>query len=84
MRILKNQIIYQCSYCGKRLLSKKGAKLHEEEYCWHSKSPSQIGIRERQLRCKHLRVATEYTCMPKGIVKEPAYSYCLDCGERIL
>ncbi|EJR96873.1 MULTISPECIES: hypothetical protein [Bacillus] len=33
MKVLINQTLYQCDHCGKRLLTKHGVKVHEEQYC---------------------------------------------------
>lgn len=32
-KTLKNQTLYQCEQCGKRLLTPHGAKLHKTKYC---------------------------------------------------
>lgn len=78
---LKNQTLYKCSYCGKRLLSKNGCKLHEHQYCKHYKSPHQQGIEINKKNCKHETVDTHYSYIPGEAVKEPAYNYCVDCGK---
>jgi len=83
MKILKNQIIYQCECCNKRLLSKKGAMIHEEQYCWHPDSPHKKKILEEQLKCKHEHIETQYSYMIGEAVKEPDYDLCLDCGAKI-
>lgn len=82
MKEIKNQTIYQCSYCGKRLLSKNGAKIHENTYCKHMDSPAQKSVIEKQNNCAHKNVETEYTYIPGEAVKEPNCDICLDCGAR--
>jgi len=73
MVILKNQIIFQCEYCGKRLLSKKGAKIHENKYCKNENSPN-------RKNCKHENTHTQYIIPPGETMQVPDYEICLDCG----
>jgi hypothetical protein len=80
MITLKNQTIYKCEYCGKRLLSKNGAKLHEENYCWASPIPKQKE-REKQENCNHDDIKTSYRYIPGEAVMEPDYNYCVECGK---
>ena len=80
MRTIKNQTIYQCEYCNKRLLSKNGAKLHENSYCKSSKSPHMSSIKEKQENCEHENTETIYGYIPGEAVKQPEYEFCLDCG----
>lgn len=82
MEIIKNATIYKCSFCGKRLLSRNGAKIHENEYCWHELSPRQKNILEKRRVCEHKNHETEYTYIPGEAVKEPSCEICLDCGAR--
>ena len=83
MKILNNQKLYQCSYCGRRFLSKKGAILHEEEYCKNNDSPCVIAIKKKQELCQHKRIETIYRYMPGEAVQEPDYDICIDCGKHI-
>lgn len=81
MKILTNQTIYQCEYCGKRLLSKNGAKIHESTYCTDENSPNQIAILEKQQKCKHENTYYRYCVMDgEDYVMEPDYEVCADCG----
>lgn len=78
MITLKKQTIYQCEYCGKRLLSKNGAKIHEEEYCRESPIVKQKRI-EYIKSCKH-EMTYSYSYIPGEAVKEPDYQFCIKCG----
>lgn len=81
MRVLKNQTIYQCEYCGKRLLSKRGAKIHEEEYCRNSPKVQEKRIREI-MSCNH-EWDTHWTPIPGEEWRyEPDHSYCIRCGVK--
>lgn len=81
MEILTNQTIYQCSYCNKRLLSKNGAKIHEEQYCKDKNSPHKKNIADKQSKCTHENVETMYRTIPgESHLKEPYYDLCVDCG----
>ena len=81
MRILKNQTLYQCEYCGRRLLSKAGAKLHEESYCKDEDSPRFVNMRAAQDDCPHEHRETEYSYIPGEAVMQPECEVCLDCGK---
>ena len=83
MKELNNQTIYQCSYCGKKNFTKRGSKLHEDEYCKHSDSPHMIAIKKRQYDCKHLNTETVYRYIPGECVQEPDYDQCIDCGAVV-
>ncbi|MCM3110651.1 hypothetical protein [Lederbergia lenta] len=78
MKTLKNQTIYQCEYCNKRLLSKNGAKIHEEEYCKQSHIVKQKRIDEI-IACNH-DMETHWGYIPGEAVMEPQYQYCVECG----
>lgn len=78
MITLKNQTIYQCEYCKKRLLSKQGAKIHEEQYCWASPIVRKKEI-DRIKDCDH-EMDTVWDYIPGEAVKEPQYDECLKCG----
>lgn len=78
MKILKNQTIYQCEYCGKRLLSKNGAKIHEEQYC--SQSPIVKQKRNDQIKSCNHDMDTHWDYIPGEAVMEPQYDYCIKCG----
>jgi len=83
MKILKNQTIYQCEYCKKRLLSKNGARLHENHYCWQPLSPNQKAIKKKQEECTHENSETIWSYIPGETVKQPDHDLCLDCGVRL-
>jgi hypothetical protein len=82
MEIIKNQTIYQCSFCGKRLLSRNGCKIHEKKYCNRWYSPNKINLRKKQEDCPHNNCETAYSYIPGEAVQEPDYGYCLDCGLK--
>ncbi len=83
---LQNQILFQCEFCGKRLLTKKGAGIHERQYCWHPDSIHQKliveDIKNKQSNCKKHEWETSYTYIPGECVKEPDYEMCILCGLR--
>ena len=83
MKIIEGQKLYQCSYCNKRLLTKKGCYLHENQYCWHPKSPHQKNIVKKQALCEHKHTETQYRYIPGEAVKEPDYDLCIDCGKHV-
>jgi len=86
MKTLYNQTIYQCEYCGKRLLSRNGAKIHENEYCWSPDSPAQKAIIEAQEKCDHPydKRETVYHTMPgESHLLEPNYDICSLCNKRM-
>ncbi len=83
MEILKNQTLYKCSFCGQRKLTKKGCLLHEESYCQNDESPNKKRQKEKQLRCQHHNVETQYSYIPGEAVEEPAYDLCIDCGAKL-
>lgn len=79
MKEIKNQTLYQCDYCGKRLLSKAGAKLHEEQYCWVTRAKLK---KEKQEKCEHKAIYTAWRSMGPGeAAKEPDHDYCANCGK---
>lgn len=78
MITLENQTLYQCEYCNKRLLSKNGAKIHEEQYCSQSPILKQK-ILDKKMNCKH-EWYTSYSYIPGEAVMEPDYTYCIHCG----
>lgn len=83
MEILRNRTIYQCSFCKKRLLSRNGCLLHENQYCWHKDSPNQKDILERQAKCPHNRKDTVYSYIPGEAVQQPDHDVCRDCGAHL-
>ena len=83
MNILKNQTLYQCSYCGKRLLSRSGCKIHETQYCSNPKSPNIKRGLEKQAICPHENIETIWSYIPGEAVKEPDYDVCIDCNARL-
>lgn len=84
MRILKNQTLYQCEYCGRRLLSKAGAKLHEDSYCKSEESPRIKNMRDTQDACEHENCEMEYSYIPGEAVMQPDHVLCMDCGKRLV
>ena len=81
MEIIKNQTLYKCSYCGKRLLTKKGAKIHEERYCRHEDSPHEQAEKRKREECTHENTHEVWSYMAGEAVMEPDHLECLDCGE---
>ena len=83
MKILTNQTLYQCDFCGKRLLSKQGAALHEKQYCTHSQRVSDRGYKLIS-NCDHIWVM-EYGPMPgEPHLKEPYGEYCVKCHADMI
>jgi len=82
MKILKEQTLYQCSYCGKRLLTKQGCALHENNYCNNLESPNAKRIDNFKKNCQHKNRGTAYRYIPGEAVQEPDYDYCVECGKR--
>ena len=86
MKTLKNQTVYQCEFCNKRLLTKKGAQIHETQYCWHQNSPHQVkaeAFRFKQIsNCSHINIEEVWRTIPGEAIKEPDYDQCIDCGAR--
>lgn len=79
MRVLTNQTLYQCDHCGKRLLSKNGAKLHEEKYCRIVREQQRA---EQQKNCPHNNISTHWTpIFGEEWRHEPDHDYCVDCGK---
>ncbi|MGY0692649.1 hypothetical protein ACW2QC_07620 [Virgibacillus sp. FSP13] len=78
MITLEKQTIYQCEYCGKRLLSKNGAKIHEEQYC--NQSPMVKQKRDDVIKMCNHDMDTHWDYIPGEAVLEPQYSYCINCG----
>lgn len=83
MKKLTNQILWECDYCAKRLLTKKGAKIHENKYCWHEDSPNKIATKHKRLNCEHKNAEMQYTYIHGEAVQEPAGMMCLDCGSGV-
>ncbi len=81
MKILENQIIYQCEYCDKKNLSKKGSEIHENEYCRNENSPHKKDIIKKQEECKHENFYTVWRYIPGEAVQEPDYDICIDCDK---
>jgi len=80
MKILTNQTVYQCSYCGKKNLTKKGSEIHENQYCKSKDSPCRKQLLDNQGECKHFHVDTKWSYISGECIKEPDYDYCVDCG----
>ena len=79
MEVLKGQTIYKCSYCGKRLLSRNGCKIHEEKYCWHKDSPNKVNMIERRKLCNH-EFEEVWSYIPGEAVMQPDHAKCILCG----
>jgi len=80
MEILGNQILYKCSYCGKRLLTKHGCKLHENKYCGSKSSPNIKTILTKREVCTHENVEEVWSYIPGEAVQQPDHYKCIDCG----
>ncbi len=73
MKVLENQTIYQCSYCGKRFLCASSVPRHERAYCRSTDSP-------RIQNCPH-RMQTVWTPIAGEEHRmEPDYEVCEYCG----
>ncbi|HEB32967.1 MAG TPA: hypothetical protein ENI15_19150 [Spirochaetes bacterium] len=83
MKILKNQTLYKCSYCGRRKLTKRGCLQHEDRYCSNELSPHQMGIKKWQSECPHKNTETVYSYIPGEAVQQPDHDVCLDCNARV-
>ena len=84
MKVLTNQTLYQCEYCSKRLLTKKGVELHETTYCKNDGSPCMTAIKKVQETCEHKNLQAVWRTMAgQGGAKEPDYDFCLDCNLNI-
>ncbi|ASN70202.1 hypothetical protein 10F3_17 [uncultured Caudovirales phage] len=81
-KVLENQTLYQCEQCGKRLLTKHGAKLHENMYCpVVLQREAKIEHKKRQESCEHKHMEMSYCPMAgEEHLLEPDYYYCVDCG----
>lgn len=80
---LTNQVIYKCSFCGRRMLSRNGAKIHEEKYCHYYESPHKMRIKDIQNKCPHVGKETIYAYIPGECVQEPDYEVCIACGKIV-
>lgn len=80
--ILTNQTLYQCEYCGKRLLTKRGCILHENDYCWHEDSPHKQRIKAIQNACRHENTDEVWGYIPGEAVMQPEHRRCVDCGKE--
>ncbi|MCY8729439.1 MULTISPECIES: hypothetical protein [Bacillus] len=82
MKVLENQTLYQCEHCGKRLMTKHGARLHERVYCSVVREEEQ---KKRQESCEHKHMEMSYCTMPgEDHLMMPDYEYCIDCGMNEL
>lgn len=64
MKVLTNQTLYQCDHCGKRLLTKHGAKVHEEQYC------SVVLERKKKKNKLNASTKTQIRIMDTSLVKQ--------------
>ena len=78
MKQLTNQTTFQCEYCNKRFLTKKGARLHEEKYCRLSPIPK-VRKEKEILACNH-DFQIEYTYITGEAIQEPSCDKCTKCG----
>jgi len=78
MRELLNQKTYQCEFCDKRFITKRGAHLHEEKYCWKSPIPKANKAIEI-MSCEH-DFQMEYTYIAGEAIQEPSHKECIKCG----
>jgi hypothetical protein len=83
MKILKNQTLYQCESCGKRLLTKRGALLHENEYCYHPGSPASIAVTDKQEACDHPKESVFTVWVWDDDIQVPDCDQCGVCGLRM-
>ena len=82
MKILENQTLYQCEYCRKRLLTKAGANLHENEYCSNDKSPRGQKVKAQQDNCEHKNTETVLVYLDGDSMPVPDYDICTDCNLK--
>jgi hypothetical protein len=80
MKELKNQTVYKCEYCNKRLMTKWGAKVHENMYCKDDQSPHMKAVHKQQSECEHTDYTTIWESIPGQAEKEPRCDICNDCG----
>jgi DNA-directed RNA polymerase subunit RPC12/RpoP len=76
MEVLNNQTVYKCSFCAHKTFTKRGMKLHEENYCKGANSP-------RVQNCEHENIGTAWVPMRGEENRmEPDYDFCEDCGFK--
>lgn len=78
LKELTNQTLYQCEYCGKRLLTKYGAILHENEYCRNSEIILKKGL-DKIKECGHEWITVWSPIYGEEHLKEPDYDVCKKC-----
>lgn len=81
MKVLENQTLYQCDYCDKRLLTKYGAMLHEQEYCYKSPNLVDKGYEILQT-CEHNWVLRYSLIAGEDYAQEPSHDECSKCGAE--
>ena len=83
MKIIKNQTLYQCSYCHRRKLTKRGCIVHENKYCSDESSPHMMSIKKLQSECLHADLETIWSYIPGEAVQHPDYDVCIECNARV-
>ncbi|MGN4127662.1 hypothetical protein ACMGD3_22030 [Lysinibacillus sphaericus] len=81
MKVLENQTLFQCDHCGKRLLTKHGAKIHEEEYCKSSAQLIDKGY-EILINCQHDWVERWAPIPGEEHLRQPSHDECIKCGAE--
>ncbi|MEA0563303.1 hypothetical protein [Lysinibacillus irui] len=81
MKVLENQTLFQCDHCGKRLLTKHGAKIHEEEYCNSSALLIDKGY-EILINCHHDWKERWVPIPGEEHLSEPSHDECIKCGAE--
>jgi len=64
------------------MLTKKGAYIHENEYCKDKNSPNHKALIEKQGVCEHKNSQTHYSYIPGESVQQPECDICTDCGAK--
>jgi len=81
MKVLENQTLFQCDHCGKRLLTKHGAKIHEEEYCNSSALLIDKGY-EILINCQHDWIERWEPIPGEEHLRQPSHDECTKCGAE--
>ena len=83
MKIIKNQTLYQCSYCRRRKLTKRGCIEHENKYCSNELSPHKLSIKKLQAECLHENKDQVWSYIPGEAVQQPDHDVCIECNARV-
>ena len=81
---LTNQTVYKCEHCGRRMLTKQGCEIHEQQYCKSESSPHMQAIRRRQTECKHPNQYETWEYEPGEAIPFPDRMVCPDCGKGLV